>query len=340
MENSAPPAQQAGQPPIPPYQPPYQPPYHQPFVNPPPPFGFVPIQQSFAPPPTAAAPWGYPGQAAAPPAGGQYSQGFGRGSNGNYQQRAFFTKEHADFIDKLKVKEAIEDARRKDREEIERLKEQGKEKSRVKEVNTKQAGKTKDKGKVKMMDDRKKDEMKRWVADNFGNSIRVLTEKLEEVEKKSKLKEGELEELRLLRAEKKLRELREGSSSEKRKRDGDSPVKPKTSKLDATVQKPDEISELKDLLKALLASKEAAASTSGGGDMGKEKDRGQTSEEKTTEEAENGGKIIGKEKERENGGDEESLGLYFKDRVIYYDSLHYTEIQALCKSKNIGYKRK
>ncbi|GBG74206.1 hypothetical protein CBR_g17919 [Chara braunii] len=267
------------------------------------PYGFAPVQQQFAravPP----APTIYPGQASTS-TNGQYNQSYGRGNGGIYQPRAFFTREHANFIDKLKMKDAIEEARKKDIEEIARLKELSRdsEKNKEKARNDRKAKKQneKDKGKGKMVEEGKDDEMKRWVADNFGNSLKILMEKLEVVEKKSRLKESEVEELQRLRAEKELRDLRESSSNEKIKRDTASPGqsrvgkvrsrsgllrrggKKKTlvevssdkegkyivvqilkGKLDESGGNLKEVLVLKDLIEELLASKSAAGSSSGG----------------------------------------------------------------------------
>ncbi|GBG76508.1 hypothetical protein CBR_g22256 [Chara braunii] len=306
--------------------------------------------------------------------------------------RAFFTREHVDFIDKLKFKEALEEAVKKEREELERLrgsakegdnsKEKGKEieKSKAKEAGKKQGGREKDKGKGKMVDDGKEDAMKKWVGENFGNSLRILSEKLEEVDRRSKLNDGELEELKMLRVEKELRELRENSSSEKKRKMSISPLKPRAGKVksrsgllkknsrgaarehvvvssddeskgrDAVVQnlssrldapgvsKPSELTEIKDLLKVVLAGKGQGVANAGasfGSNAEGKKDSGQANglaKDAGTE------KELGKEKE--GGCDEESLGLYYKDRVVHYDSLHYTEVQLLCKSRGLTYKRK
>ncbi|GBG63890.1 hypothetical protein CBR_g39671 [Chara braunii] len=261
------------------------------------PYGLTPVQQQFAPA-IHQAPTFYPGQASTS-ANGQYNQGFGRGIGGNYQPRAFFTREHADFIDKLKIKDAIEEARKRDIEEIARLKYLSRESIRQKEKSRKdgsmkkQGGK--DKGKGKEVEERKVDDMKRWVAENFENSLKILTEKLEVVEKKSKLGESEVEELKRLRAEKKLRELRESSSNEKRKRDMAPPGRPRVGRT---------------------------------GKGEKAKDVAKKNEEPDL--------ATGKE----TGKEDLAPGLYFRDRVVYYYAMHYTEIQSLCKKKGIPYKKK
>ncbi|GBG74543.1 hypothetical protein CBR_g18954 [Chara braunii] len=102
--------------------------------------------------------------------------------------------------------------------------------------------------------------------------------------------------------------------------------------------KPSELTELKDLLKAVLAEKGQGVGNVGpsfGSNAEGRKEGGQT----------NGvAKDAGKEKElvkeKDCGGDEESMGLYYKDRVVHNDSLHYTEVQLLCKSRGLTYKQK
>ncbi|GBG76732.1 hypothetical protein CBR_g22950 [Chara braunii] len=220
----------------------------------------------------------------------------------------------------------------------------------------------------------KEESMKKWVAENFGNSLRILMAKLEDVEKKSKLKEGELEELKMLRMEKGLRELRESSSSVKRKRERASPARVGNNKTrsriselrrrsrgkkpleipsdgsgkerDAVVQDLEanmedsvsglkEVAQLKDLLLEILAAKGKKNSGSGKGtkqDEDKESEKADSHEEERTE----------REGEGEPNGKtgDCTLGLYFKDRVIYYDAMHYTKVQELCKQRGVAYKRK
>ncbi|GBG68162.1 hypothetical protein CBR_g2713 [Chara braunii] len=77
----------------------------------------------------------------------------------------------------------------------------------------------------------KEDEMKKWVTKTFGDSLKLFTEKLDEVDKKFNFAEDEKEELKRLGAEKELQELKEGSSSEKRKKH------PSTSVTSARVDK-------------------------------------------------------------------------------------------------------
>ncbi|GBG77799.1 hypothetical protein CBR_g25730 [Chara braunii] len=161
---------------------------------------------------------------------GYYNQGFGRGNGSNYQQpRAFFTREQVDFLEKLKLKDAVDEARKKDLEEIARLK-------AIKE------------------------------------------------------------------------------ESEKRK---EKVERPSAGNLDAK-------------------GKEASCSNSEGNQDGEKRadalDEGGEGKKVTTEGDE--GMAKGTRKE------ECTLGLYFKDRVVYYDAMHYTEIQEMCKKRGVTYRRK
>ncbi|GBG61449.1 hypothetical protein CBR_g21794 [Chara braunii] len=65
----------------------------------------------------------------------------------------------------------------------------------------------------------KSDDIKAWATTTLGNSLGLINEKLEEVDKKSKMSAAEREEFKLLRLEKQKaeKESRE-SSTEKRKR--------------------------------------------------------------------------------------------------------------------------
>ncbi|GBG74665.1 hypothetical protein CBR_g19073 [Chara braunii] len=376
MENTTPQPPQA-QPPMPPFQSAVAPPiplfqsfYPNPF---PAPQSFPNATPQYAFPMshglnTATANWAIGGPTSVPAqAGGQFSRGDGRG-NGSYQPHAFFTREHANFIEKLKLKDAVEEARKKDLEEIARLRGLGweveeqkgrvpdteKEKSQGKGKNKKQGGKHR--GREKVDEAGKEDEMKKWVATNFGGSLRILSEKLEEVEKKSSLEVAELEELKLLRAEKELRELRENSSSEKRKRDIASPAKRKRkvrsrSKLlrkagrggnakyvevssdddskgqDAVVQNLSRI--------ACSKGRDASSSNTGG-------TQGAMKVAIGMEQADQKGEAgpSGEKSEKGKGKEEGGLGMYFKDRVVYYDAMHHTEIPELCKKKGVPYKCK
>ncbi|GBG79427.1 hypothetical protein CBR_g29574 [Chara braunii] len=348
MENSSPTSTHE-QPPMAPFQ---QPPpnfpsgsYQQPMPAPIAPFGFAAVQQQLPPGvPYQCSTNGQPGQwlylgqpLTSVPNNGQY-QGYGHGNGGNYPPRAFFTREHAKFIDKLKMKEAIDEARRKDLEEITRLKGIGSEEGTSKESRSKgRKHNAKEKGKGKVVEDGKVDELKKWVAENFGEPLKILAEKLEVVEKKSKLSDCELEELKLLRAEKELRELRENSSNEKRKRDF-TPFRPRIGKGESMK----EVSVLKELIQELLAAKSKEASSCNSGEDGKKIEKKQGKVEHGGNATERGGEQeeLGPDTARENGKDDIAPGLYFRDLVVYYDAMHYTKIQVLCKQKGIAYRKK
>ncbi|GBG74127.1 hypothetical protein CBR_g17838 [Chara braunii] len=191
-----------------------------------------------------------------------------------------------------------------------------------------------------------------------------------------------MEELKMLRAEKELRELRESSSNEKRKRDT-TPIRPKGGKVrsrtgllkkggrvktpkpvevssdegskekDAVVQNLDgklgesggnmkEVLVLKDLIQELLAAKGKDHDSCNTGDDGKktEKKLGKTEHGGLTAEKVEGHEELEPGTAKESGKDDLAPDLYFRDRVVYYDAMHYTEIQTLCKKKGIAYKKK
>ncbi|GBG79579.1 hypothetical protein CBR_g29726 [Chara braunii] len=159
------------------------------------------------------------------PKDSNYGNGFGNGygnnyggygyNNGNWQgsgnpNRTFFTKEQAKFLEKLKFKQAVQEA--------------AKQQTEVKPTptcNSEPGLKIVEIGKKKTED--KEEEMKKWVTKTFCDSLKLLTEKLDEVDKKSKLAEDEKEEVKRLCAEKELLELKDNSSSEKRKRHPSTP---------------------------------------------------------------------------------------------------------------------
>ncbi|GBG72595.1 hypothetical protein CBR_g12167 [Chara braunii] len=220
-------------------------------------------------------------------------------------------------------------------------------------------------GKKKTED--KEEEMKNWVMKTFGSSLRLLTDKLDDVDRKSKLAEEEKEELKRLRAEKELQDLKEGSSSEKRKTPPSTPTKVLissdeedddgvelvrkrrgnlTKKFEEVKAKGKEratgdMTEIKDLLKQLVSSlgqaKVASSTVEPLPIRMRREEQGECS--KKTEDKPTEGKEAHDEVLME---DHDELGLtgYMKNRVENYNSMHYTHIMALCKEKNIEYTRK
>ncbi|GBG87664.1 hypothetical protein CBR_g45818 [Chara braunii] len=338
---SAPP-QPPPPPPVPTYPPypPYQPfaPYGQPYWGQPP---FPTVQPGLT--------------------GGGYENGYGNGygyNNGNWRgnnpNRAFFTKDQADFLEKLKFKEAVQEAAKQqtgDKQTSNRNAETG---LKIVEIG---ARKVEDKEEV----------MKNRVTKTFGGSLKLLSTKLEKVDRKSKLAEEEKEELRRLRAEKELQELKEASSNEKRKRLPTTPTtSPKvervrddgaklikkgrgnlTSKFEDAKGKgkekvTDDMTEIKDLLKQLVTSlgqTKMNAATTDPAQEGMSRDEKGECSKKGDDRTEEG-------KDQTEGevftDDRDELGLagYMKNRVENYSSMHYTHIMALCKERNIEYTRK
>ncbi|GBG71359.1 hypothetical protein CBR_g8778 [Chara braunii] len=113
-------------------------------------------------------------------------------------------------------------------------------------------------------------------------------------------------------------------------------------KLEGSGGNLEEVLVLKDLIEELLAAKSVARSSSGGIGMsmkGNEKQGEPEKGEKAKDVAEKNEEpdlAMGKE----TGKEDLASGLYFKDRVVYYCAMHYTEIQPLCKKKDIPYKKK
>ncbi|GBG79222.1 hypothetical protein CBR_g29274 [Chara braunii] len=212
----------------------------------------------------------------------------------------------------------------------------------------------------------------------FGSSLRILTEKVDKVEDKAKMTEAERDELRKLRAEKELRELKEGSNSEKRKRvevtPGASPrvrrVKTKSAvKIRSrprngvlVLSDDDEADTCKHggNLKKKFEEARASSSTSAQMEMGEIKDLPKSLVEALpklvgvqdhgkaamTEEGDEHNEKMetvqpGEEEEEVlEERDELGLGTYMKNRVENYESMHYTHIRALCVEKGLPYIRK
>ncbi|GBG87913.1 hypothetical protein CBR_g46211 [Chara braunii] len=164
--------------------------------------------------------WGQPQQQA------QYGYGYGDANdtnNNGYERgynpnRAFFMKEHAELLDKIKFKEAVAEATKN---QVQVTQVPVTLPAALPITQPRRVEAKKDEARTeKQPTEAKEDEMEKWITDIFGSSLRTLSDKLEKVEDKSKLAEMERQELRKLRAEKELRDLKDNSSSEKRKRAG------------------------------------------------------------------------------------------------------------------------
>ncbi|GBG65774.1 hypothetical protein CBR_g52365 [Chara braunii] len=208
--------------------------------------------------------------------------------------------------------------------------------------------------------------MKAWVTTTLGESLKLITEKIEEVDKKSKLTSGEKEELERLRKEKSRSEKAslDSTSSEKRKRGGEqtpvinSPsanrvktrsrgsVKVKSwskridvssdeegqvgvkQNLQAKMEGSSELSDIKKMLAALM--------------QGLEDKKGKT--KVVVPRVTKNGPVDGDDvdlvqnascAEDEEEIDEGGLAAYMKIRLDFYQSLHHSRVQEMCKQKGI-----
>ncbi|GBG86357.1 hypothetical protein CBR_g41352 [Chara braunii] len=203
----------------------------------------------------------------------------------------------------------------------------------------------------------KSDEMKAWVTSTLGSSLTLITDRLEEVDKKSKLTVAEKAELEKPREEKIAFEKgekgsKELSSNEKRKRAGQSTpagnlpgvnrVKSQSRGGSKTKSKRIEISsdeEGANLVKQNLQAKMESSSKLADIKMmlaalmqGMNDTKGKAEEDVDVVQQE-----INAE---EDEGDEGGLATYMKMRQDFYAYLHYTRVEEMCKQKNIQYFRK
>ncbi|GBG68954.1 hypothetical protein CBR_g3653 [Chara braunii] len=171
--------------------------------------------------------------------------------------------------------------------------------------------------------------MKAWVTTLFGSSLKLITEKLQEVDLKVKIASTDKVELTRLREEKVAwekaaqtnaatgeKKSRELSSSEKRKR--------------GVVRTPVDNSPRGNRLrsrgsKAPAVDQELAAAQ-------EEEDPIDEEDIDIIQNAFN--------KEEEENGDECGLATYMKMRQKFYNLLHYTRVQELSKQKSISYFKK
>ncbi|GBG81430.1 hypothetical protein CBR_g32107 [Chara braunii] len=126
--------------------------------------------------------------------------------------RAYFTKEYMDILEEIKMDKALDEAKKK----IATSRRSG---VKIVELPTESShGENRVSNESEKSD--KSDEMKAWVTATLGDSLKLIREKLEGVDNRSKISSSEKEELERLRvisaaAEKKSMD---SSSSEKRKR--------------------------------------------------------------------------------------------------------------------------
>ncbi|GBG72865.1 hypothetical protein CBR_g12584 [Chara braunii] len=224
----------------------------------------------------------------------------------------------------------------------------------------------------------KPDDMKAWVTSTLGNSLKLITQKLEEVDSKSKLATTEKEELIRLRAEKaameKAEKVKKESSSEKRKRAVATPgaavtpmecgAKPRSRRsskarnrrveissddeggdegvkqnLGKKMESSSDLSEVKKMLAALVQGLADHKGKQPVNVPGPEPEA-EPEPEPEAEGDEGHDVAVNSAHGDEEEVDEGGLAAYMKVRQHFYASLHYTRVQELCKQKDIPYFRK
>ncbi|GBG82388.1 hypothetical protein CBR_g34764 [Chara braunii] len=279
--------------------------------------------------------------------------------------RAYFTKEYMDILEDIKSNKALEDARKK-------IASGRRSRIRIAENNVESC-----RSKVKSVD--KSEEMKAWVTSTLGDSLKLITQKLEQADSKSKLATVEKEELERLRAEKTLLEKgKKESSSEKRKRGGDrtpvvetprenvgrsrsrSQTKGKTKKIEISFDEEgaggagvkqnlnarlEGSSDLADVKKLLAALVQGLADLRGKRPLCTTGPAIETAE--AADDAEDIDSALGTNaaqnnlvEEDEEESDEGGLAAYMKMRLDFYSSLHYTRVQEMSKQRSLPYFRK
>ncbi|GBG72657.1 hypothetical protein CBR_g12230 [Chara braunii] len=298
-----------------------------------------------------------------PPNDRQLAAGKGRAANafpgpGN---RAYFTKEYMDILEGIKMDKALDEAKKKVA---------GGRRSGIRIVDLTEEPRREV---VQTVD--KTNEMRAWITSTLGQSLILISDKLEDVDKRTKLAQDEKAELERLRDEKEKLEKElemECSSNEKRKRDGErtpAEASPRVNRvksrrrgsakvkararrieisedegaaeglcdvkqnLDAKLEKKSELSDIKKLLMALVH------------EVGDQKGKGPAQESPKpvpqTEDEDEDLVQNGQSEEAEAEEDDEGgLAAYMKMRVEFYNSLHYTRVQEMCKQKGVQYYRK
>ncbi|GBG92273.1 hypothetical protein CBR_g55042 [Chara braunii] len=277
--------------------------------------------------------------------------------------RAYFTKEYMDLLEGIKMDKALDDAKKR----IATSRRGG---VRITELPS-ESSRSENRTGVKSEKSDKTYEMKAWVTTTLGDSLKLINEKLEEVDKKSKLTSGEKEELERLRSEKARAEKIsiDSTSSAKRKRGGErtpvinSPsanrvktwsrgsakVKSRSKGIDvssddegqagvkqnlqAKMEGSSELSEIKKMLAAFMQG------------LGDGKGKAKVVEPEPAKYAPVEGDDVDLVQNAtcakdEEEGDEGGLAAYMKIRLDFYHSLHYSRVQKMCKQKGIQYYRK
>ncbi|GBG83446.1 hypothetical protein CBR_g37158 [Chara braunii] len=226
----------------------------------------------------------------------------------------------------------------------------------------------------------KSEEMKAWVSSTLGDSLKLITKKLEEVDAKAEVTAAEKEELARLQMEKVALEkvvLNRGkeTSSEKRKRAMAAPValavaaaavtpktivaktrsrgssKSRTRRVEISSDDECEVDGVRENL-ALKMEKSSDLSevkkllselVQGLADQ-KGKQRAMTPETGREPEPEPEDPedidLAQKFQSEEAEADEDGLAAYMKMRQDFYMSLHFSRVQELCKQKGVHYVRK
>ncbi|GBG78585.1 hypothetical protein CBR_g27810 [Chara braunii] len=297
--------------------------------------------------------------------GSSASSGGGKGPAANNfpgpGNRAYFTKEYMEILENIKSSKAIEEARKK--VGVPRIGVAKRSSSRASEYQDEGSGDD-------ARSSEKSEDMKAWVTTTLGGSLKLINSKLEAVDKKSKLDTAERDKLERLRKEVQGgKDNKELSSSEKRKRGvvrtsvenspsaarakprskGSVKTKPKRielfddegpsgteqnlqAKLESTSS---ELSDIKRMLASLMSGLQDP--------KGKAKvvDPGTTNKcpigtgPGATEVVQNA-----QAEGDDEDPDEDGFATYMKVRAEFFDSLHYTRVQELCKEREVEYFKK
>ncbi|GBG83209.1 hypothetical protein CBR_g36823 [Chara braunii] len=315
-----------------------------------------------------------PVQQQVPPANAALSvptNGDGRSSNQNHGKgptanafpgpgnQAYFTKEYMDILEDIKSEKVLDAAKRKISG------------GRIGGVRI--SGSTNESCRSEVRSNSKTDDMKAWVTSTLGDSLKLITQKLEEVDSKSKLVASEKEELMRLRAEKAtLKKVKKEASSEKRKRvavvapaavtpannaksrsrgsskgrsrrveissdEEDTAIGQVRQNLSEKLEKSSDLSKVKKMLAAIAQSLADAKGKQPAVDPEEQPVKEHGMEEEDNEDVD---VAVSTPDHEEEEVDEGGLAAYMKMRQDFYMSLHYTMVQELCKQGEISYFRK
>ncbi|GBG75269.1 hypothetical protein CBR_g19902 [Chara braunii] len=298
---------------------------------------------------------------------GDRSSNSGKGSAANAfpgpGNRAYFTKEYMDILEDIKSTKVLDEAKKK-----------------IAGTNRRGGGLqiSGNSGESRVphgQSEDRSDEMKAWVSSTLGDSLKLITRKLQEVDAKANVAAAEKEELLKLRAEKAALELvvlnrGKKTSSEKRKRVMTALTAPVVATLKTNATKvrsrgssksrsrrvevsSDEDGEDDDGVKQNLAPKMEKSSDLSevktlvtelvqGLAAQKGKQRANTPEqapvpEHECEETEDLDLAQKPLQGEEEEVDEDDLVAYMKMRHDFYMSFHFSRVQELCKQRGVHY---